>query len=126
MIRVLRYLALPIGVGIFFAMSNELHRSAEAAHEYQQKVDPYILETPSIWTRSSEEQSKFDIQIPFEEQMDIRMLQAKMEHRIDPDLARWLLILSMFLIMMGASWLPKKQRALRNDDKEHVETGDGE
>ena len=118
--RITGYLAFAIGIGLFTSMTTALHRGAEAAKEYQEAISPYVTERPGIWGGTSEEAKKFDIRIPMDEQMSIRMLQLRMENQLHPELARWLLYLGVFLLILAAPLMRQPKATEENEGAEQV------
>lgn len=115
---IIGYLSFTIGIGLLTSMTTVLHRGAEAAMEYQEVISPLFTEQPSVWGGTSEEEKKLYIRTSIDENINIRMLQARMDNQLNPELARWLLYAGVFLLILAAPLMRQPKTTKTNEGAE--------
>lgn len=121
--QIMGYIAFAIGVGLFTSMTTVLHGGAEAAKEYQEVISPYVTDHQGIWSGTGDEAKQFDIRIPMDEQVNIRMLHLRIANQLNPEAARWLLYLGVFLLILAAPLMRQPKVTTNN---QQAESGPGE
>ncbi|NWK57790.1 hypothetical protein HW115_19380 [Verrucomicrobiaceae bacterium N1E253] len=99
--RILLYICFATGIGVVSAMNRELSQRTELEHIYRRVTDP-IIDHHFTETRSSASIGNSDTPLEV-----VTLWRAQLDARLDPDIARWIMLGGFVLVIFGGKAFEK-------------------